>query len=102
MRRLTEEDSHIVLALDKGLKSAGCYILNLIITVIIMKILINSLIVVTVMLLKMFDFFVDLLLKFVRRHGYDKNVISYNIYFGSINSQVKSLHSFLFLVCVNK
>ena len=38
MWRLTEEDSHIVLALDKGLKSAGCYILNLIITVIIMKI----------------------------------------------------------------
>ena len=38
MWRLTEEDSHIVLAFDKGLKSAGCYILNLIITVIIMKI----------------------------------------------------------------
>ena len=43
--RLTEEDSHIVLALDKGLKSAGCYILNLIITVIIMKIPIYSLII---------------------------------------------------------
>ena len=45
MWRLTEEDSHIVLALDKGLKSAGCYILNLIITVIIMKIPIYSLII---------------------------------------------------------
>ena len=40
LRRLTEEDGHIVLALDKGLKSAGCYILNLIIVVIIMKVLI--------------------------------------------------------------
>ena len=53
LRRLTEEDSHIVLALDKGLKSAGCYILNLIIKVVIMKILIDSRIVVTMMLLKM-------------------------------------------------
>ena len=52
LSRLPEEDSHIVLALDKGLKSAGCYILNLIIKVVIMKILIDS-IVVTVMLLKM-------------------------------------------------
>ena len=44
-RRLTEEDSHIVLALDQGLKSAGCYILNLIIMVIIMKTLIDSVVV---------------------------------------------------------
>ena len=54
-RRLTEEDSHIVLALDQGLKSAGCYILNLIIMVINMKVLIDRVIatkVVAVMLLK--------------------------------------------------
>ena len=59
-KRLTEEDSHIVLALDKGLKSAGCYILNLIITVII---LIDSL--VTMMLSNCFILFVGILLKYL-------------------------------------
>ena len=44
LRKLTEEDSDIVLALNEGLKGAGCHILNLIIMVTIMKIVINSVI----------------------------------------------------------
>ena len=44
LRKLTEEDSDIVLALNKGLKGAGCHILNLIIMVTIMKIVIDTVI----------------------------------------------------------
>ena len=44
LRKLTEEDSDIVLALNEGLKGAGCHILNLIIMVTIMKIAIDSVI----------------------------------------------------------
>ena len=36
--KLTEEDGNVVLALDEGLKGAGCYVLNLIIMEIIRKI----------------------------------------------------------------
>ena len=36
--KLTEEDGDVVLALDEGLKGAGCYVLNLIIMEIIRKI----------------------------------------------------------------
>ena len=39
--KLTEEDGDVVLALDEGLKGAGCYVLNLIIMEIIRKITIT-------------------------------------------------------------